>query len=192
MEALLRVLLPKFLDRGIEFRVRVFNGKQDLLSQLPQRLSGYREWLPDSWRIIVLVDRDQDDCHKLKKQLEDIAADARLSTKSSAPHTEWQVVNRLAIEELEAWLFGDMDAVRAAYPRVPRTIEERSGYRHPDAIRGGTWEAFERVLKKASYFRGGLRKLEAARKIALHMNPGRNRSHSFQVFRNTIDELARL
>jgi len=192
MEALLRVLLPKFLHRGIEFRVRVFNGKQDLLSQLPQRLSGYHEWLPDSWRIIVLVDRDQDDCHKLKKQLEDIAADARLSTKSSVPHTEWPVVNRLAIEELEAWLFGDMDAVRAAYPRVPRTIEERARYRHPDAIRGGTGEALERVLKSVNYFSGGLRKLEAARKIALHMNPEQNRSHSFQVFRNTIDELARL
>ncbi len=32
----------------------------------------------------------------------------------------------------------------------------------PDAIPGGTWEAFERVLQRSGYFQTGLRKLEAA------------------------------
>jgi hypothetical protein len=60
----------------------------------------------------------------------------------------------LAIEELEAWFFGDMDAVRALYPRVPETLEQRAGFRDPDAIRGGTWEALERILQRAGYFAG--------------------------------------
>lgn len=50
----------------------------------------------------------------------------------------FQVLNRLAIEELEAWFFGDVAALHSAYPRVPSTLGRRSRYRDPDAIRGGT------------------------------------------------------
>jgi hypothetical protein len=97
---------------------------------------------------------------------------------------------RVAVEELEAWFFGDMDAVRAAYPRVPPTLERGAGYRDPDAIRGGTEEALQRVLQKAGYFAGGLRKIEAAGAIAKHMDPRRNSSRSFQVFRDMLAPLA--
>jgi hypothetical protein len=63
-------------------------------------------------------------------------------------------------------------------------------YRDPDAIAGGTWEAFERVLRQSGYFRGGLRKVEAARTIAPHIDPARNTSRSFQVLRDALVELA--
>ena len=100
------------------------------------------------------------------------------------------MINRIAIQELEAWYFGDWDAVRAAYPRVSETVPRRTGYRDPDAIAGGTWEAFERVLQRSGYFAGGLRKIQAARSIAPHVDPVRNTSHSFQVFRDALLELA--
>jgi hypothetical protein len=186
MEAALRVLLPKMLGDEITFQVYPSNGKQDLLDNLPDRLRGYQTWLPEAWRIVVVVDRDDEDCSGLKQRLQRLAREAGLTTKTSVGDAPWQVVNRLAIEELEAWFFGDMDAVRAVYPRVPDTLENRAGFRDPDAIRGGTWEALERVLQRAGYFAGGYRKLEAAREIAAKMNPQQNRSHSFQVFRNTI------
>ena len=98
----------------------------------------------------------------------------------------FQGVNRNAIEELEAWFFGDPAAVGAAYPGVPKTLGRRAPFRDPDAIEGGTWEALERVLQKAGHHLGGLRKVQAARDIARHMDPERSRSRSFRVFRDAI------
>lgn len=37
-----------------------------LLARLPERLRGYASWLPDTWRIVVIVDRDDADCTTLK------------------------------------------------------------------------------------------------------------------------------
>ena len=69
MEAFLRVLLPRLLPRDRSFGVRVFQGKHDLLRKLESRLRGYAKWLPDGHRIFVMVDRDDDDCHELKRNL---------------------------------------------------------------------------------------------------------------------------
>jgi hypothetical protein len=156
---------------------------------LPDRLRGYASWIPETWRIVVVVDRDDEDCGKLKARLEKMAADARLVTRSKTKGQPYVVVNRLAIEELEAWYFGDWEAVRAAYPRVAATIPNQAKYRAPDAVAGGTWEAFERVLQKAGYFEGGLAKIAAAKAIAAHMDPGRNRSRSFQALREALAEM---
>ena len=189
VEAALRSLLPRMLG-GVSFEVYPHLCKQDLLARLPNRLRGYSHWLPATWRVVVVVDRDDDDCHALKGRLERIAADSGLPTRTRPGRGRWSVANRLAIEELEAWFFGDWDAVRAAYPRVPETIPAKEKYRDPDAISGGTWEALQRVLQGAGYFAGGIRKIELAGAIAVHMAPGRNRSHSFQVFRDALQECA--
>jgi len=138
----------------------------------------------------VIVDRDDDDCTDLKERLEKIASDTGVVTRTGAAGAPYIVVNRLAIEELEAWYFGDWQAVQAAYPRVSKKVPRQSKYRDPDAILGGTWETLERVLQRAGYFAGGLRKIEAARAIAPHMNPDRNRSKSFQVLLTTMNEMA--
>jgi hypothetical protein len=98
-------------------------------------------------------------------------------------------VNRIAIEELEAWYFGDWNAVKSAYPRVSTSIPQKEAFRNPDAISGGTWEAFERLMKKAGYFEGGLRKIEAARQIGRQVDWQRNSSLSFQYFRDAILEV---
>jgi hypothetical protein len=139
---------------------------------------------------VVVVDRDDDDCAKLKARLEKMATDAGLVTRSTSGDQPYVVVNRLAIEELEAWYFGDWEAVRACYPRVSATIPSQAKYRVPDAVAGGTWEAFERVLQKAGYFEMGLAKIEAAKTIAATMEPTRNSSRSFQVLRDALAEMA--
>ena len=178
MEEFLRALLARFLpDTG--FRIHAFQGRSDLFRKLAPRLRAYKQWLPPDHRVIVVVDRDDDDCERLKQELERIAADAGLRTRSASGGEPWQVVNRIAIEELEAWYFGDWEAVCSAYPGVPHTVPARKNFRDPDAVPGGTWEAFERVLQKAGYFRTGLRKIEAAREIAAHLDPARSRSRSF-------------
>ncbi len=189
MEALLRDLLPKVVG-NLTFQVHQHQGKQHLLKRLPFRLRGYAGWLPPSWRIVVIVDRDEADCLRLKADLDRLAAGAGLSTRSSAAGGPYVVLNRLAIEELEAWYFGDWDAVRAAYPRVPGHIPQQAKYREPDAIAGGTWECFERILRRSGYFTTGLRKIEAARAISPHLDPEANRSRSFQVLRSALLEMA--
>ena len=161
----------------------MFQGKYDLLKQLPSLLTAYRESMQDNRRIMVLIDNDQQDCMELKMTLEKIAHEAGFVTKSNADSEgDFQVVNRLAIEELEAWFFGDPKAVRKAYPRVSKNIERDRTYRNPDAIVGRTSKELERMLKQASYHRGGLPKVTVATNIGSHMEPDRNKSRSFQVF----------
>lgn len=188
-EAALRILLPEML-KGTSFEIYPSMGKADLLAKLPSRLRGYSRWLPDTYRIVVVVDRDAESCAVLKARLEELAELAGLRTRTAAGGEDYVLANRLAIEELEAWFFGEWDAVRAAYPKVPATIPARARYEVPDAIQGGTWEALEHVLRAAGYFRTGLRKIEAARAIAEHMDPARNSSRSFQVLRELMVEIA--
>ncbi len=187
MEVFLRELLPRLIGNRATFNVYPSQGKDDLLRNLPARLQGYRSWLPENWRVVVVVDRDNQDCHSLKEIMEEAAAGAGLRTRQGTS-TQWQVLNRIAIEELEAWYFGDWDAVRTIYPKVSKTIPEKSGYRDPDAIEGGTWEAFERILQRAGYFESGLSKTEVARALGKLVVPVSNRSRSFAVFREALLE----
>lgn len=186
MEAFLRELLPRLLPESCGFEVHSFQGKTDLIGNLQARLRGFAKWLPDDWRIVVVVDRDDDNCMELKQHLETMAVAAGLRTRTIVGNARWQIVNRVAIEELEAWYFGDWQAVCSAFPKVSSSISKQASYRDPDAIKGGTWEAFERVLQKRGYFKGGLRKVEAARAIGKHMNPDRSRSQSFKKFHAAI------
>ena len=44
----------------------------------------------------------------------------------------------------------------------------------------------------AKYHPGGLEKIRAAREISNHMDPDRNRSRSFQVFRDALRSIPQL
>ena len=145
-EATLTNLLPKLLSEEHSYQIHPFQGKPDLLGSLEKRLLCYRHWIPPDWRVVVLVDKDDHDCLQLKQQMESAAHDAGFGTRQSSPD-HVVVVNRIAIEELEAWFLGDFDAVLAAYPRVhDRSRAKR--FRKPDEIVGGTWQALERVLRE--------------------------------------------
>lgn len=188
MEAFLRVVLPMILGR-IQFKIRRFQNKDQLLKHLPSRLQGYAQWIPSSHKIVVLVDRDNEDCEKLKAQLEQMAFNAGLATRNQPTDGQFTVINRIVIEELESWYFGDWQAVQKAYPGVSQFIPQQPRYQDPDAIQGGTWEHFGRVLLRAGYYKSGLRKIEAAQSIGPYIDPENNRSHSFQCFRDALREL---
>lgn len=186
MEVFLTTLLPRLLDRKVTFTLHTHQGKKDLLQKLAPKLRAYAKWLPKNSRIIVVIDRDNDNCKKLKDRMDLDAISAGFQVRKYRGEESWQVANRIAIEELEAWFFGDWGAVREAYPRVPSTIPHHSSYRNPDAITGGTWEALERILRRAGYFESGLRKVEAAQAIGKYLNPKINTSPSFISFRDAI------
>jgi len=187
-EAFLREVLPNILRKELSFEIHSFQSKHGMLKRLPDRLAGYAKWLPDSHKIVVLIDRDTDDCKELKRRLETIATTAGLRTLSAKKH-QWQLANRIVVEELEAWILGDASALRAQYPRVNKSFEKKAKYRDVDKIMGGTWEALERILKSAGYFSNGLRKVELARRTGTAADPKRNSSRSFQTFRATLTSL---
>lgn len=190
-EAALRVLVPRIVGGTHTVRLHSFQGKDDLLHRLPERLTLYAQRPPGDWRVVVLVDRDREDCLHLKAQLEAEAARAGLHTRATAAGGTIDIVNRIAVEELEAWFFGDVEALVAAFPRVPPSLAHRRPYRNPDGIPGGTWERLRDVLQEAGYYSGGLGKIDCARRVAQHMDPDRNRSHSFRIFRDALRDLVR-
>jgi hypothetical protein len=176
-------LLPKMLPIGTEYNIRAFRGKEDLLKKLPDRLAGYKSWITEDWRIVVLLDRDNENCIELKNKLEVISLKAGFITKTRQQLGQpFQVLNRIMVEELEAWFFGDFPAICSAYSGVKASLAQNAKYRDPDAIKGGTWEALDRELRRSGHIQTRLDKLQAAREIAAHMDPDRNRSASFRAF----------
>ena len=175
---------------GVTYEIIEFAGKPNLLRSLPKRLKGYAYWpAGDPIRVLVLVDRDRDDCHQLKQQLEDAATTAGLGTLSSADNDTAIVANRIAVEELEAWFFGDRNALANAFPNLPVGITDRAAYRLPDAIKGGTYEALDRELKRAGYAETDRRKRAIAERIAPYLSADANGSPSFNAF---VDGLRRI
>lgn len=187
----LKVLVPKIVP-GVPYEVLAFNGKHDLLRNLPNRLRGYRYWVRSAdTGLVLLIDRDAEDCLQLREKLNVLVQREGFIPGSVSDGAPGTVMNRIAIEELEAWFFGDVAALARAYPGVPATLAKRARYRDPDAITGGTAEALGRVLKRAGHHRGGLEKVRAAAAIAAHMNVEDNRSRSFQKFRDGVRLLVR-
>jgi hypothetical protein len=186
--AALECLLPKIAPNGTTYTCHPFQGKPDLVRKLPERMRGYASWLPSDWRILILLDRDDDDCKRLKQDIQDIAMSAGFHVGPPGAAGVRHCV-RLCVEELEAWFLGDVPALVKAFPRFPSTLAQRRGFRDSDGVVGGTWEKLERVFQQAGYYRAGMPKIEVARRVAAQMDPFANRSRSFTIFRNGISKL---
>lgn len=183
-KAALEQMLPRLLPAGCIPRVRAFEGWQDLLADLPKLLQGYhrrmlREGETDL-RVVVLLDGDGI-CTRRKADLETRAAAAGLLTKTTAPLGQpFQVLNRIAVQELEAWWLGDRAAIMAAYPGVKPhhfkgVAREADQPPKPSEV---LWD----VLKQGRHFLSGKRKTQWAIDISQHLDPARNTSASFQYF----------
>ena len=136
MEGALRTLVPKIRpDLDGRFQVHAFDGIGDMLQKLPDRLRGYAGWLPADWRIVVVRDEDREQCVALKAEIERIARRAGLVPKPKSGRAPFHVLTRIAVEELEAWLFGDVPALVAAYAGVPPSLGSQKPFRNVDAIR---------------------------------------------------------
>lgn len=160
--------------------------KRILLDQLPRILRGYGNSLQkDASAVLVVVDLDDKDCMEFKRELLDI-----LDSCNPRPSTLF----RIAIEECEAWLLGDRNAVKAAYPKARDAI--LNSYIQDSTC--GTWEVLADAvhpgganrLRNAGYPDTGIAKCEWAERIAPHLDVESNLSKSFQVFRNGVRNLA--
>ena len=183
-KAALEQLLPRLLPVGCTFRIRVFEGWQDLMGSLKVVLQGYRRRITQEGetdlRVVILLDGDGN-CRRRKTDLEEKAAQVGLHTKSTAGASQvFYVLNCVAVQELEAWWLGDRAAIMAAYEGVKphhfkgtdRNVDAPS---KPNAV---LWE----VLKEGRYFLTGKRKTQWATDIAPHLDPARSTSASFGYF----------
>ena len=190
VEALLTNLLA---DGGHTLCIRPHRGKGEfprdpsawparmsagLLDLLPAKLRAYAAVLdPASNAIVVLMDSDDADPEALRNRIEGLCG----RYAQTLPR-----VVALSVEEMEAWMLGDPEAIFAAYPEADR--KTLGNYRQDSIC--GTWECLARVLLQEAapsliqegYPLVGIRKHEWADAIAPHLEPSRNRSPSFQRF----------
>ena len=169
---------PKNLTAAVDPRKRL------LLNQLPRLLRGYGKSLQDNSCVIVVVDLDNKDCTAFKQELLDLHA---------ACNPRPRVLFRIAIEEGEAWLLGDRDAVKTAYPDA----NDAALYGYVQDSICGTWEILADAVHQSGsggldtlgYPEIGKAKCRWAAEIGRHMDIYRNQSKSFQVFRDGLQKL---
>lgn len=154
-----------------------------LLDQLPRILRGYGN-TPGIDAVVVVLDSDRRNCADFLAELKALAADC-----NPAPNT----IFRLAIEEMEAWYFGDQQALQTAYPRAKADV---LGRYVQDSV-CGTWELLadavhpggSAAIKKAGWPLPGQIKCEWAEKIGPFLEPDRNVSPSFGKLRDGLCRL---
>ena len=173
-----------------DLREKTDRKKRKLLNLLPGYLRAYGKSLqkyPKDYpaAVIVVVDLDQRDCMEFKQELLRVLHDC-----NPAP----AALFRIAIEEGEAWLLGDRNAVLTAYPKAKTSVLDNYVQ---DTI-CGTWEILadaiypggSTVLKQKGYPVIGEEKCRWARGIAPHIDVDNNQSPSFGVFRDGLRRLA--
>jgi hypothetical protein len=199
---LLEIIVPKIIDAEHTCKIIPYKGlgripgnlktvqdpsKRILLEQLPRLLGGYgKTWCRLGYDavMIVVVDCDNRNCKEFKKELFRVL-------ESCYPKPK--VFFRIAVEEMEAWLLGDREAVCQAYHKYDKKI--LATYKQDSVV--GTWEKLADIilpngsksLKNEAYFEIGRLKSEWAKKIGKNMNVKNNISPSFICFRKKLEEL---
>ncbi|HET9624448.1 MAG TPA: DUF4276 family protein [Kofleriaceae bacterium] len=186
-KALLDAWAPRAFP-GHEFNLRPHQGKgtlpadgrsdprrRGLLDQLPATLRAYAKTFGNDEAVLVLVDADAEDCVDLKQRLLNVA-------KTESPSLN--VVFRIAVEETEAFYFGDLKAIAAAFPDADHEAAREFA---PDSRPAeGTAETFAKVVRD-----GTLRKVEWAEKMGtkLTTRPEKSRSPSFKALYAGLERL---
>lgn len=200
----LDILLPKIIGNGHTFNVISFKGighlpknfnpgtspkTQQILNNIPKILAGYGKTYAGYGQsynavLFVVVDLDNNCLKQLRSQLLNI-----LNMCNPKPQTRFC----FAIEEIEAWLLGDLEAITSAYPGAK--INLLNTYKYDSVC--GTWELLadavtkggSALLQKSGYQKIGEEKSKWATTICPFMNVHENLSPSFNYFKSKIEEL---
>lgn len=157
-----------------------------LLHNLPSKLRAYGKSLGENEVVIVLVDLDNRlDGRAFKQELTDL-----LELCDPVPRCKF----RIAIEELEAWYFGDQPAITSAYPNADTTV--LAAYVQDSQC--GTWERLADAIYPGGHValkaKGSIQCLDQkrlwARDICPRMDVDANQSKSFRCFRDAIRDYA--
>lgn len=168
MKEVLDNILPKILPEGVLFKTIPHEGKSDLQRSIPRKLQAWNT--PDT-KFVIVQDQDSADCVQLKKQLLELARPAGRT-----------VLVRIACKELEAWYWGDLNAVSQAYQKDLRCYAGKKKYRIPDQI-----DHPKRELQNLLPLH---QQLDGARRISQYMSIEENTSQSFRCFVDGVKRLA--
>lgn len=158
-----------------------------LLTDLPMYLKGMDASLksmPGQKAVFVVLDSDDEDCAELKSSLVQMCEKLGITIP---------VFFCIAIEEIEAWLLGDNDALLTAYPTAKRQLLQK--YVQDSIV--GTWEYLADIIYKgglsklkkntSSYYEIGMIKGEWAKNIGAYIDIRKNASPSFNYFISKLD-----
>lgn len=201
----LATLVPQIIAKEDTFRIHPYKGigripknmkdtknaeHRILLENFPKLLKGYGKTFkdyPTNYPAVVILVCDLDDkCLKtFRKELLKI-----LYSCNPKPKTEFC----FAIEEGEAWLLGDLEAIKTAYPKVKDSV--LATYVNDSIC--GTWEKLadaiytggSQQLIKKGWHAIGAEKYKWATDIPPHMDIDINRSQSFCDFRKKLIALS--
>lgn len=200
----LDILIPKLIGLEHTFKVHPYKGigrippnldasvdtsKRILLTQLPRLLRAYGNTFanyPEDYRAAVILICDLDN-----RCLKEFRAELHTILNDCDPKPEARFC--IAVEEGEAWFFGDIPALKKAYPKAKDAVLNRYV---TDSI-CGTWEKLADAIlpggSAALSVKGwqliGAEKSAWAKEIAPHMNVNSNKSPSFNYFKSKIMEL---
>jgi hypothetical protein len=169
MKEVLEVLLPKILPENMKKPLVIpHRGKSDLAASISTKL---RAWNIPGDRFVIVHDQDSNDCKQLKEELLTLCA-----------NKQDDVLVRIACRELEAWYFGDLQAVSRAYGKDFTKLAGKRKYRAPDKM-GNPKEEIRKLLPAHQQISG-------ARLIAQHMRVEQNTSPSFNTFVSGVRRIA--
>lgn len=197
---MLDILIPKIIYNEHSFNVHAYQGighiprnltnsidvrNRRLLDQLPRLLRGYGNAFANYPAAVILVCDLDDRCLKVFRE--------ELFTVLNACKPKPETRFCIAIEEGEAWLLGDITAIKTAYPNAKDDI--LNCYENDSIC--GTWERLADAvfqggtnrLRNEGWRSVGREKSAWAELIAPHMNVEVNKSPSFCYFRQKIREL---
>lgn len=171
-KVMLESLLPRMLDRRIEYKLIAFEGKQDLEKRMVMRIQAY---INQAARFLVMRDQDSaPDCIALKRAL---------VSKCVASGRGNACVVRLACRELETFYLADLKAVEQGLGLKGLAARQQSAkFRSPDYLGSPSHEL--RVLSKQTY-----EKIKGSREIGKYMDLDNVRSDSFRNFISGIRRL---
>jgi hypothetical protein len=177
--------IPRNLNKDSEASKRI------LLDQLPRLLRGYGvafSKYPHDYQAAVVVVCDLDD-----KDVATFCAELMAILNACAPRPNATFC--LAIEEGEAWLLGDIAAIKKAYPNAREKILRE--YVNDSIC--GTWERLAdaaipggaQAPSRQGWQAIGAEKSRWASNIAPHMDFQSNKSPSFRNFRDKVTSIVR-
>lgn len=201
----LNILIPKIIGTSNTFKIHSYKGigkipknlqgktdltKRILLDRLPKLLKGYGRTHPKHSTVypvtvILVCDLDTNCLKRFRKELFKI-----LDTCNPQPETRFCI----AIEEGEAWMLGDIPAIKQHYSNAKNAV--LSVYENDSIC--GTWEKLADAiypggaqgLTKLGWQAIGREKSKWAENITINMKINKNKSQSFCYFRNKLLELS--